>query len=222
MRSRSCWAVLHLADHRPAIGEDHGGRVMLERVAERVVGGDEEPTGAAGPRQRLRRPVRERPCVIGPMHGVGRAFGAGQLHRAGPDPMNTAWDPRVTSATASATGGERHVEDGVHAFLIDPAAGDGAADIGLVLVIGEDDLDGDRRVGAREILRGELAAATEPGPVESATYPLMSVSTPNVTVPGASAARPGPARPSSRPAEIIVMVQFRRFIVSSLIDRRSW
>src|SRR5581483_6446671 len=46
----------------------------LERMAECIIGGDEEPSVAAGLHQRLAGAVGEHPGVVGPVHAVGRAF----------------------------------------------------------------------------------------------------------------------------------------------------
>ena len=48
--------------------------------------------------------------------------------------------------------GGRHVDDDVDAVLVIPLARDGGADVGLVLVVGRDDLDLQALVGRLEIL----------------------------------------------------------------------
>ncbi len=68
-----------LADHLAAIGLDHRRSVALERVAEGVVGGEEEPGIAAGLHDRLAGAVCEVPGVVGPVHGIGVALRAREV-----------------------------------------------------------------------------------------------------------------------------------------------
>ncbi|MGX0981925.1 hypothetical protein AB7M67_003034 [Bradyrhizobium japonicum] len=76
------------------------------------------------------------------MHGVRRAFLAGEQHRAGPRS-----DEDLVLLGAHAGDGERDrrvgdIEDRVHAVVLVPAPGDADPDVRLVLVIRRDDLDG--------------------------------------------------------------------------------
>ena len=64
-----------MAEHFAAIGLDDRRRVALECLAEGVIGGDEEPSVAAGLHNRLSRCHWPDPGVIGPMDRVGVAFG---------------------------------------------------------------------------------------------------------------------------------------------------
>ena len=53
-------------------------------------------------------------------------------------------------------GSKRHVGNGIDIFLLDPSPRDGRADIGLVLVIGRDDLHLEIRVLLHEIFGGHF------------------------------------------------------------------
>ena len=134
--------VAHLAEHLAAVLQHHRLGVALERVAEGVVGGQEEPGVAAGLDDRAAGAVGEHPGVVGPVDGVGRAGLAGQVgrRRAGVE-EGLASSPCVIWLTASAT-------DEVGTSTITSTlsvsyhcAGDARADVGLVLVVGRDDLD---------------------------------------------------------------------------------
>ena len=56
------------AEHLAAIGVDDRGGVALQRVAEGVVGGEEEPGVAAGLHQRLAGAVGQHVGVVGPVN----------------------------------------------------------------------------------------------------------------------------------------------------------
>ena len=75
--------MAHLAHHLAAVLLDHGRGVGLQRVAEGVVGGQEEPGIAARLDDRLAGAVGERPGVIGPVHRVGAC-----------SPCRSGWTPR--------------------------------------------------------------------------------------------------------------------------------
>ncbi|KTT89496.1 hypothetical protein NS44R_15010 [Mammaliicoccus sciuri] len=71
--------MAHVAEHLAAGLLDDVGSVALQRHAESVVGGDEEPGVLAALDHRLAGDVRQRVGVVGPVHGVGRAGGAGDV-----------------------------------------------------------------------------------------------------------------------------------------------
>src|SRR5882672_4273285 len=73
--------TLSLHDALPisAVLQHHGLGVALEREAEGVVGGDEEPGVAARLHDRVAGAVGEHPGVVGPMHGIRRARLAGEI-----------------------------------------------------------------------------------------------------------------------------------------------
>jgi hypothetical protein len=74
------------------------------------------------------------------VHGVGRAFLAGQQRRAGAgrDERLVLFHRHIGDAERDRRIGQ--VEDSVDALGFIPAPGDGHADVGLVLMIGGDDL----------------------------------------------------------------------------------
>ena len=133
--------MLHAADDLAAIGDDDGGRVALERGAEGVVGGQEEPRVAARLGHRLARAVGEQIGVVGPVHGIGRA---GRIRQVGGRGARVHVNEVLVLGDAGH--GQRdtrrqHVEDAVDLVLIGPLARNIHADIGLVLMIGRDDVD---------------------------------------------------------------------------------
>src|SRR5690606_25698086 len=69
--------VANGADNRAALGLDEVGRLLLQRIAEGVVGGEEEPGVAALADERAARADGQRMRVIGPMEAVWRACLAG-------------------------------------------------------------------------------------------------------------------------------------------------
>ena len=74
-----------------------------------------------------------------------------------PESRKTLFLSLVIWLTASATDGGRHVDDHVDAVGVVPLAGDGRADVGLVLVVGRDELDLDARLSMPEVLDGHRA-----------------------------------------------------------------
>src|SRR5262245_47204615 len=63
--------MTHLAEHLAAVSHHHFGGVTLERLAERIIGGNEEPGIAAGLNHGLAGAVGERPVIVSPVHGIG-------------------------------------------------------------------------------------------------------------------------------------------------------
>ena len=57
--------------------------VALERLAEGIIGSDEEPGVAAGLHHRLAGAIGQHPGVVGPVDGVRRALLPGQIGRRG-------------------------------------------------------------------------------------------------------------------------------------------
>src|ERR1700722_18722303 len=131
----------HRSQHLAAIGGDDAGRVAFQRVAERVVVGDEEPAIAATLDHRLSGADRERAGVDHPLHCIGRAELAVEIRREGGvrdeqlllfigDGLYRQPDCR-----------DRYVDDQVDLFGVVPAPGNAGADIGLQLVVADDDAD---------------------------------------------------------------------------------
>ena len=116
--------VAHLAEHLAAVLEHDRLGVALERVAEGVVGGQEEPGVAARLHDRAAGAVGEHPGVVGPVDGVGRAGLAGQVRgrRAGDQ-------ERLALVLGDLVDGERHarvrhVDDDVDLVDVVPLARD--------------------------------------------------------------------------------------------------
>ena len=158
----------HLAQHLAAVLQHDGLGVALERLAERVVGGDEEPRVAARLDDRAAGAVGQHPRVVGPVHGVGRARLAGQVRR-----RRARREERLALVLGDLVDGERdagirHVDDHVDLVDVVPLARDGRADVRLVLVVGRDDLDLvaallDAGVLDGHLRRGDRARAGEVG-----------------------------------------------------------
>ena len=111
-------------------------------MAEGVIGGQEEPFLAALRDHGFAEPAAIGVGVVGPVHGIRRAFLAGEQRGSG-----ARTDEDLVLLFAHVGDRERNrrvrqVEDGVDAFGVIPAPRDADADVGLVLMIGGDDVDG--------------------------------------------------------------------------------
>ena len=101
--------------------------------------------------------------VVGPVDRVGRAQLAGEPGRAG----GTEQSHLVVLLDDIDNGeGDRRigdVEDGIDAILLEPLLGDCRADVGLLLMVGVDDLDVEPgiRVFLHEVFDRELGAGNE-------------------------------------------------------------
>src|SRR5665647_93802 len=73
--------VAHLAEHFTAVLFHHRRSVALKRIAEGIVGREEEPGVATRLHHRLAGAVGQHPGVIGPVHGVGIALRPGEIGR---------------------------------------------------------------------------------------------------------------------------------------------
>ena len=131
-----------IAQHLAARRRHEAGGIALQRMAERVIRGDEIPGIPARlhhcPAGRLRQHVR----VVHPVQRIGVALRPREVGRRGPrtdiglvlfrgDRGDRKCDARI-----------RHFHDQVHAVLVEPLARDAGADIRLVLMVGEDHLGG--------------------------------------------------------------------------------
>ncbi len=143
-------------DHLAAGALDEPRRLGLEAAAEGIVGGDEEPGLVAALGERRDQRIGLRPGVVGPLHRAGRALRPGQRRRAAGRQQNGL----VLAARhlVDRQGDRRVAEvgDRIDPVLIEPLARDRGADIGLVLMVGGDDLDALAGDLAAEILGGEL------------------------------------------------------------------
>ena len=143
--------VLHGADNLAARFGDQRRGVAFKRLTEGVIRRDEEPGIAATLDHGGAGAVRQRPGVIGPMNRVRRALAAGQVRGAA-----AGIDEHLVLVARDGVNREcdrrgRHVEDRIHAILIVPLPGDAGADIGLVLMVGCNDLDLDALLGGLEV-----------------------------------------------------------------------
>ena len=132
----------HRAEHLAAELGHHGGGVLLQRMPERIIVGDEEPAVAAALDHLLRGADRQRAGVEHPLHRVGTAELAVEIRSAGGvgdeqlllvvgDVLDRKTDRR-----------HRHVDDEVDLLDVVPAPRDAGADIRLELMIADD--HGDR------------------------------------------------------------------------------
>ena len=156
----------HFAEHLAAVGLDDVAGVPLQRMTESVIHRYEVPGVAAGLHQRAARRDRERVSVIGPVEAVGRTGRARDLRG-----RRTHHDIDLLLLGGDLLHGKRHrrsceVGDHVDAFGIVPAASDGGGEIGLVLVIGGDQLDLLAQQAAPEILDRHLRGFNRPFPAK--------------------------------------------------------
>ncbi len=147
----------HGADDLAAIRLDDGRGVVLERMAEGVVGGEEEPALAAALGDGTRRAGGKRVGVEDPLHRIGRAEFSGEIRRA-----RRMGDEQLLLLPRDLLDGEpdrrdRHVDDEVDVVGVVPLPRHRGADIGLQLMVRRDHLDrlardlpaeiGDRHLG---------------------------------------------------------------------------
>jgi hypothetical protein len=136
---------------------DRVSGIPFECVAERVVSREEEPGIAAVLRDRRAGAVREHPGVVQPVDGVGRTGLAGEVGRARAGGEEGLVLVLRDLAHRERDRRGRNVRDGIDALGVVPLARDVGADVGLVLVVGRDDLHLEfRLVLLLEILDGEL------------------------------------------------------------------
>ena len=140
--------------HLAAMLLDIVRRFGLDALAERVVHRDEVPILAAPRHHRRRRGVAGRPGVVDPLDGVRRAGLAGQIGARGGRCQKRHPRAAQQRIDGKADGGIGHVDHRIDAIDVEPFAHDRRAHVGLVLVIGVDDLDLDVLAAAIEILRG--------------------------------------------------------------------
>ena len=100
--------------------------------------------------------------VVGPVEAVGRALGAGELGRrgAGDDVDLLLFLGQALHGEGDRGGGELH--DRVDLLGVVPLAGDVRGDVGLVLVVGGDDLDRRAEHRAAVVLGGHLRGLVGP------------------------------------------------------------
>jgi len=111
------------------------------------------PAVAAGLGQRAAGGLGEHIGVVRPMDGVGVALRAGEVGGRGAGVDVDLVLGLGHAGHGQAHAGIGHFDDQVHAFAVIPLGGDAGADIGLVLVIGGDDIDLEALGGRAEILQ---------------------------------------------------------------------
>ena len=147
-----------LAEHLAAGAGDEARGILLQRMAERIVGGDEEPGVAAFLHRRIDHAVRHRPGVVDEVEMVRSAIAAGDVGRCG------AGEDRHLVLLLHQVGdrecrrGQRHIGDDIDALVVEPVARDGDRDVGLQLQVRLHDFRLDRRVVAHEVLDRHLRA----------------------------------------------------------------
>ncbi|MEY9241867.1 hypothetical protein ABIF27_002522 [Bradyrhizobium elkanii] len=129
------------ADHLALLRHDDVAGVLFQRVAEGVVGGQEEPGVATRLRQRAAGPDGERAGVIGPVEAVGRAGIARDARgrRANHDVDLLLFLRQLLHRERD----RRRRELGDHVDVLDlvPAPRDRGRKVRLVLMVGGNDLD---------------------------------------------------------------------------------
>ena len=135
---------------------DEAGRVGLPLLAKGVIDGDEEPGVHAVGQLRLNGALGQRVGVIGPVGAHGRAFRVGGFRRCGPGQQIGLFRRRHHVLHRQRDGRGRAADDRIDTILLDPFLGDGHADIGLVLIVRDDNLDRGVTDLAAEILDRQL------------------------------------------------------------------
>src|SRR5262249_10582209 len=141
---RKVWRVLRMPDgteHLAAIRSDDRRRVPLQGVAERLIGGDEEPAINPLLDHWLPRRLGESVSVIGPVHAGWRAGFSRQIRRAGGRNEQNSILILRNLLDGKGNRRHRHVGDRIYALALDPFARDVGADVRLVLMIGRNNLD---------------------------------------------------------------------------------
>ena len=143
----------NLAQHRAAACRHRLADIVRERMAEGIVDGDEKPAVIACGRHDLRQAEAIGIARVNPLRGGFGAGLAGEIRGSGGD------EGDLVQILRQALHGEAHgrvgeVGDDVHAVLGEPLPRLGGADVRLVLVIGEDQLDLLAEDRAAELLDG--------------------------------------------------------------------
>ena len=133
--------MLDAAEHLAAIGSHDRRRIALQRVAERVVGGQKEPAVAAGFGQCLAGAVGKHVGVIGEGNRVRRAGLAGEVGRGGTRIEQDGVLFLDEIAHRQRDAGVRRIGDRIDLVDVDPLPRHVGADVRLVLVVAADDID---------------------------------------------------------------------------------
>ncbi len=124
------------AKYFAAVLLDHLRGVVLQRISEGVIGGEEKPSIAAALDHLPRGADGERVGVEHPLHGVGRAEFAVKVGRS----RGMGYEELLLfigdALHRQADGGDRHVDDQVDLVTIVPLPGDAGRDVGFELMVG--------------------------------------------------------------------------------------
>jgi hypothetical protein len=144
------------AQHLAAARADHRRGLLLQRVAEGVVGGEKGPDLAAFLDDRLTRAVCKRVGVVRVMDRVRRAVLVGQLCRGGARHHHHALALRRNLRHDDRHGAVRYIGDHVDTVVLVPFDRGPRADVHPVAVICGDDLHGLAEHRAPEVLDRHL------------------------------------------------------------------
>ena len=133
--------MLDAAEHLAAIGSHDRRRIALQRVAERVVGGQKEPAVAAGFGQCLAGAVGKHVGVVGDRHRIRRAGLAGEIGGGGAGIHQHNVLLTHEGADGQRHAGVRRIGDCIDLVDIDPLPRHVGTDIRLVLVVAAEHLD---------------------------------------------------------------------------------
>src|SRR5664280_3523131 len=128
--------------YRAASPRDRGGERLLHVLAERVVGVDDAPALAAVLDNGFAGALGEHGGVVGPGVGVLVAGPPGQRGRAGGDVDEELLPCLGDGGDGERGGGGRDVQDDVGVLPVVHLLRLGVGDVGFVLVVRRDDLDG--------------------------------------------------------------------------------
>ena len=129
------------AQHLAAVLQHHIGGVLFQRLSEGIVGGQEEPAVEAGLDGRKPGHIGLPKRVVGVVHGIGAAGLVGERDRGG-----AVKDDDLVARFRDLAGSKRScrrrdVEQHLHALVVEHVACEVGGDVGLVEMIGCDDLD---------------------------------------------------------------------------------
>ena len=167
----------NVTEHLAAGLQDHIGRVLFEVLAEGIVGGQEVPAIEALLDGSEAGHIGLTESVEHIMHRIGAAGFVAEPDRTGAVEDHDLVARLCNLAGGKRGGGGRDVEQHLDALIVQHVTGDVGGEVGLVLMIGRDDLDLAAQYFAAKILgrhfRGHLRArpgdiGVEAGHVENA------------------------------------------------------
>jgi len=172
--------MAHGAENLPALRLHEVGCLLFQRIAESIVGGEEEPGIAALLHQGTAGTDRQRMGVVGPVETIGRAGLTGQVGGRG-----TGDDVDLLLVGRDALHRQRHggrgqFHDGIDLLGVVPLARDVGGDVRLVLVIGADHLDRRALHFAAEILDRHLGGLERPFTAEIGIDARLVVENPDL------------------------------------------